>query len=112
MILRAILCVVVMAALTACGIKSHQPAAQATVTSCALNDSGRPLAVVSVKNTSLKTNSYDVKVKFANGSTVLGTGEEYTPSLDPGQDASVRMAAVEGTAPAVSSCMVTSVTRR
>lgn len=77
----------------------------ATVVTCKI-DNGLPVAEVKVTNTTGQTEAFSVEVQFQRGSTVLGSGMEFTRKLAPGQDQTVRMGNMQGDAPAVDACKV------
>ena len=78
------------------------------VVTCKVED-GSPVAEIKVTNSTETSNAFDGVTQFASGSSVLGTGEEFTEVLKPGQDQTIRMGLMEGDAPAVDTCTVTGV---
>jgi len=61
---------------------------------------------VRVENTTDQASAFSIEVQFLDGQTVLGTGMEFTQTLQPGQDQTIRMGNMQGDADAVDTCEV------
>ena len=57
-------------------------------------------------NTLSEAAEFSIKVQFANGDTVLGTGLEFTKELQPDEDQTIRIGNMRGPADAVDTCEV------
>ena len=65
-------------------------APETTIVLCEVAN-GLPVTDVEVTNTTSAAAEFAIKVQFANGDTVLGTGLEFTKELQPDEDQTVRI---------------------
>ena len=80
-------------------------APETTIVLCEVAN-GLPVTDIEVTNTTSAAAEFAIKVQFANGDTVLGTGLEFTNELQPDEDQTVRIGDMGDPADAVDICEV------